>query len=542
MAEEDSGTKRSDILGEVERTIGRPRSDGIAFKLTPGLAARAVSFLPDNRPVDEIELPAASPLSYRPFPCDMLPEPLRRFVLEASAAMCCDPGPLATLSLVACSAAIGTTRRLAIKRTWRPYPLLWGVMMAASGDMKSPIVEIATQPIHDRQRRLRAEYQRAKEAFEAELADWKDARANAEQGDELPPKPEPPMPPDRLVTADATVEALGSLLQFNPRGMLVSVDELVTLLGGMDKYKRGSSDEGFYLSSYDGRSFTIDRKTGQPPSIFIPRCGLSIIGALQPAKAQATITPERRASGLAQRVLWCMPPRRPYRWTEAEVGGQTLHNYGAVIEKLFALGDGWSEPEVLTLSPEARQAFVEWTEEHGRHCRAFSPDLAAAASKLREIPARLAIVLASIEQAAGRLASEEPMPGAIMLDAIAIARWFRHETERVYRLLEADSLLLAELLAVDAAGAAVLEHLWRCDEPQSRSDIATALAPIPACHVVSALADAWHRGAVHRTGEGLEERWHAEPLPEPPPTPEHEEFTAWAPPEPEAGQPEDWGV
>jgi hypothetical protein len=526
MAVEDSGRSIREILADVQRKLGRGRNDTLTVKLPRGM-----SLPQDDRPIDEIELPPPSRLAYRDFPADALPEPLRAFVMHGAAALCCDPGTLSLFTLVTASAAIGTTRRITIKRTWRPYPILWGVLVAQSGDLKTPIFELATQPIRDRQARLKQQHAAEKEAFEQALAEWKDSRAKAKDGDVIPPKPEEPMPMPRMMTADATVEALGSLLEANPRGMFVGVDELCSLMGGMDRYKRGTGDEGFFLSSYGGLSHTIDRKTGEPKSTFIPRCALQIVSGVQPARAQGILDKDRRASGFVQRLLFCYPPRRAYRWSDAEASGIVLHNYAVLIERLYALGDGFYEPESVAMHDEARRAFIAWTREHSRHCRNFSPDLAAAASKLREIPARLALILHLVDVVMGRAKADAPVSPEAMSAAISISRWFRHEAERVFRMLEADTLELGELLAVDAAGAGILETLWDAEEPMSREEIAEALSPTPPAVVVSALADLLHRGAATRSGEGTDERWQSSP-PEPPAEPEAPalpEFDAWAP-------------
>ncbi|MGQ9576979.1 MAG: hypothetical protein ACUVUC_16880 [Thermoguttaceae bacterium] len=53
--------------------------------------------------------------SWEPYPIDPLPEPIRRFLVEESRGMGCEPVMLALPLLAALGAAIGTTRRIAIK-------------------------------------------------------------------------------------------------------------------------------------------------------------------------------------------------------------------------------------------------------------------------------------------------------------------------------------------------------------------------------------------------------------------------------------------
>jgi hypothetical protein len=528
MAAEDSGIDRGRILADVAAKLGRDRSDRKLLQFAPrkGVVAQVA-----NTDIDTLELP--QPDGYRPFPIDSLPSPVREFVLEVSRALYCDTGSLATFVLVVLSAAVGTSRRVQIKRTWRPFPILWASVVAASGDLKSPPLELACEPMHARANKFRLEYEQSLEAYEEAKAEYEAARAAFKAGETTvrPTPPEEPAKPPKLLTNDCTVEALGAALADNPRGITLILDELAALLGGMDRYKRGSSDESFYLSAYDGRPHQIDRKGGDKPSIYVPRCAVPILGGIQPAKARELLDASRRSSGFVQRLLFCLPPRRAYRWTSDEPSGVTLHSYGALVSRLYRLEESDTGPEIIQPSPEALEAFVAWTGEHAKRSRGMSPDLAAAMSKLREIPARIGILLHECEIAAGRQEPGSPMAAGTMARAIDIAGWFRNEARRVYELLEADSMTAGDTILADACSAWILETLWEQGGPMSRRELAEALgsAASPAS-VVSALAQLLARGAVVRHEEGPSDSWEAVPdKPLPPAT--HAEFDAWAPPE-----------
>jgi hypothetical protein len=530
MAEEDSGLPRGRIIADVDAKLGRSRNDRKLLQFAPrkGVASQ-------DADIDTLELPQMD--GYRPFPIDALPSPVREFVLEVSRSLYCDTGSLATFVLVVLSAAVGTSRRVRLKRTWRPYPILWCSVVAASGDLKSPPLELATEPMHARANKLRLEHEQALKAYEEAKAEHEEARAAFKAGETKvrPTPPEEPAKPPKLYTNDVTVEALGGALAGNPRGVAVILDELAALLGGMDKYKRGSSDESFYLSAYDGRPHQIDRKGGDKPSIYVERCAVPILGGIQPAKARELLDASRRSSGFVQRLLFCLPPRRAYTWTSDEPSGITLHNYGALISKLYRLEESDTGPEIIQPTPEALEAFVAWTGEHAKRSRGVSPDLAAAMSKLREIPARIGILLHECEIASGRQEPGSPMAADTMARAIDIARWFRNEARRVYELLEADSLTAAEGILADACSAWILETLWENDGPMSRRELLEAIGSAATPNsVVSGLAQLLARGAVIRHGEGPSDSWEAvEDEPLPPAT--HAEFDAWAPPQESSG-------
>ena len=88
------------------------------------------------------------------------------------------------------------------------------------------------------------------------------------------------------MTQDATVEKLGELLQENPRGMLVSRDELAGWLRTMDKPGR-EGDRDFYLEGWNGSGgYTLDR-IGRG-TVHIPAVTLSICGGIQPGSWTST--------------------------------------------------------------------------------------------------------------------------------------------------------------------------------------------------------------------------------------------------------------
>jgi len=308
-------------------------------------------------------------------------------------------------------------------------------------------------------------------------------------------------------------------------------DELVGFLGSFDRYKKGSGDEGFFLSAHNGVSFTADRKTGDRPSLHVKRAAVSIIGGIQPGRAVEELGSQRRQSGLVPRFLFAMPPRRPYEWSDAEPSAVTLSRYAAAIGRLYDLepaldADGNDTPVVLELSPEARRAFIGWTREHAKHSRHLTGDIKAAMSKLREVPARLSIVFHELAAVSG--GAWQPEPSRIvslesMLPAIEIARWFRHEAERVYRLLEAPPSEAATLARRDALGATILETLWERGR-LTRRELAEALTGLGSGEdIVAALAELQARGAVVREAEGSSDAWTA-PRAEAPPPPAAEDI------------------
>src|SRR5690606_36846126 len=80
---------------------------------------------------------------YEPFPVDILPQPLRQFVIEGAASIGCDPDYIALPMLSALAAAIGNSRRVRLKRGWFEPSVLWTAVVGESCTTKSPTIELA---------------------------------------------------------------------------------------------------------------------------------------------------------------------------------------------------------------------------------------------------------------------------------------------------------------------------------------------------------------------------------------------------------------
>jgi hypothetical protein len=169
-----------------------------------------------------------------PFPIHLLPEPLRGFVAVAAAALDCDQSYIAVPLLPVLASAIGNTRRIRLKQTWSEPAVVWAAIVAESGTVKSPALELVTQPIWRRQKALLKEHAKARAQYEADLQAWKDASREG-RGE----RPDPPEFCQHLLCSDITIEALADRLLVTPRGILMTLDELgaSTGIGAASAYR-----------------------------------------------------------------------------------------------------------------------------------------------------------------------------------------------------------------------------------------------------------------------------------------------------------------
>jgi hypothetical protein len=423
--------------------------DPEGFKAALEEAIRASAPIELSRPADRDgrgEAPAGAPSTkklrtlepYRPFPTAALPAPVGEYVRQGALALGCDPAYLALPALAVAAGLIGFTRVLLLKRTWRAVSVLWTLVVAYSGYLKTPAFRMATDYLFTLQRRLDADYKRQLAEYSGKKEKW-EAETKAAKAGKGEPAGDPPEPPTQrtVFTSDATIEAIAELIGDNPRGLIVPCDELAGWLGSFMRYKgkAGGTDLPRWLSMHSAGGFAYHRKTGDRRRIVVPHAALSIAGGIQPDILARALAGEFLESGLAGRLHMAQPPRPAKVWTEMEIDPDTEKRYHKLLDSLYALEFHGGKPHVLRLTPEAKAVWVGWYEAWGREQAAAEGELAAAFSKLEEAAARFAL----LHHVATRLGRGEsdlcPVEAESMYAGVELARWFAHEARRVYAIL-----------------------------------------------------------------------------------------------------------
>lgn len=421
-------------------------------------------------------------LPYRDFPVDAFPEPLAEFVSEGSDAIGCDASFIALPLLAGLASAIGNACRIALKASWTEPSILWTAIVGDSGTMKSPAIELALRPVRKRQNEAiaahkfeMADFELELQRYEQSLAAWK--RSRSVEGP--PQRPQQPLA-TRTWADDLTVEALAILLLEQPRGLLVACDELASWFGGFDRYAQASGgDSARWLEMHGGRSMVVDRKTGEPKTICVPRASVSVTGGIQPGVLERSLGRHHRESGLAARLLLAHPPRKPKKWTETAFDPESERRITNIYSRLYSLSEAEEsemEPQTLTLSEAAKKAWIAFFDKHAEEQEELEGDLAAAYSKLEGYCARLALVLHLAAWADGKYPAPEP----IRVDSIERARklteWFKYETRRIYGLLGVDEETRRDIRLIERVrsqgGKVTPRGLMRAGRDWPTSDIA----------------------------------------------------------------------
>jgi len=270
---------------------------------------------------------------------------------------------------------IGTARRVRASRSWSEPVTLWTALVAASGDRKTPGLNVTRRALDlieaDQVAAIAAarlvhetRVQRAKEAAKK----WKEDRQEAMKG--TPPRDPPSMPREaldpgnfiepRLYATDPTIEKLAALLQVRPRGMMLLRDELAGLFANMGRYS-GGSDRPFWLEAWVGSRHVVERVSG---TIVVDHLLVGIIGSFQPDKLARAFQGDE--DGMYGRFLFgwpSTPDYRPLTNEVAEIEPELQSALKALIRLPAEDADNAFKPQAIPLSPKA----VEKFEDYRRH-------------------------------------------------------------------------------------------------------------------------------------------------------------------------------
>ena len=350
--------------------------------------------------------------------------------------MNCDEAYSALPALTAIGAAIGTTHMVSPKNGWRETTVNWAVCIGLSGTTISPPyrdIEDMAQDINDR---LEKEFEEEDGQYECRLSLWQE---RMDSGEDAGSKPKRPVLREFIKT-DITIEALVGVLQDNPRGALIGRDELAGWIGGFTKYagKTGAWELQNWLQLSNAGTVDHTRKTGDRRRVRVRGVAVAVCGTTQPEIIASVLTAELKAAGLFARLLPAYPPERLRKWTEREVPDAVRERLANLMSSLHQLtagtwDDGRPRAHLVKLTPEAKAQFVAFYNSNGIEMADADGELRSAMSKLEGYALRFALIFHCCRYPASP--SDEPIGIEDMAAAVALAKWFIGEFNRVYALL-----------------------------------------------------------------------------------------------------------
>lgn len=360
------------------------------------------------------------------FPTDVFPGEIRDFIKETARSLSCPEDFIGVFALTVLSSAIGSSRVIEVKPDWIEPAVLYTGVVAPPSSKKSPAFKITLKPVLDFQQKMKAEYDLQKKTYEEELAKWEMDKKNLT-------KPERPILKRNFIN-DFTFEALSKILQFNPKGLILGVDELVGWISSMDAYRKKGGDKEKWLAMWTCSSLVADRSSLDEP-IIISNPFVSVTGGIQPERIHLLKSKEH--DGFLARVLLCFPERKKDRWVDEPIPKEVIQRYHSRYEKLFNLipasFDGTKlKPLVLRFSPQAKHSFVQFYNVNNNDIDTEpSQYLQAAFKKIEAYTARFALIIQLVTAPESTMIDTKAVEHAVIL-----AEYFKAHARKVYARIE----------------------------------------------------------------------------------------------------------
>lgn len=402
-------------------------------------------------------------------PPELVPAPLRPWLVEAAGLLCVPLEFVAVPALVALASVVGRRVTLAPleKSDWTVCPNLWGAVVGPPGFLKSPAMAEALRPLNRLAATAREEYEANRDStdaerdrIEAEIAvakeRFKQAAKRGEPADTTALAAlkaalrESGRAERRYLTSDATVEKLGELLAENPHGMLIVRDELAGWLTTLEREGRQGERE-FFLEGWSGTGrFDFDR-IGRG-TVHVDSLTLSIIGGIQPGKLnrwfEGAIEGGGEADGLVQRFGLIAYPDdlgpyvKPSHWPDSEARNRAFE----VFRRLDTLDVSALQPEIddrglpfVRFDEPAQAAFDHWYGDNQARIRsgelAETPAFASYVAKQGKTVGALALLF-ELAVAFGTFGTALPRPFRVGVAAFycaaALTELFEEHAKKLY--------------------------------------------------------------------------------------------------------------
>jgi replicative DNA helicase len=309
------------------------------------------------------------------FPLGVFPSWLREFVEALSVATQTPTDLGGMLALAALSTAASGRVVVEVRPGWREPVNLFCAVAMPPGNRKSPVLTAITGPLVSVDKALTLDSLSVILEAEtlkmiAENAARAKARTAADNPDDSAMRDEAvaaaamaeavtvPASP-RLLADDCTPEALASLMSIQGGRIATLSDEggVFDLIAG--RYS-GMANLDLYLKGHSGTPHRVDRK-GRPAE-FIERPALTMGLAVQPEVLRAIADrPGFRGRGLLARFLYALPlsPLGRRAIAPPPVATEVQRLYGENLQALVRSLVEWTDPAILTLSPEAAEGVVK---------------------------------------------------------------------------------------------------------------------------------------------------------------------------------------
>ncbi|GGK64052.1 DUF3987 domain-containing protein [Rufibacter glacialis] len=289
------------------------------------------------------------------FPVEAFPAPLQKIIKDLWDYLLYPVDFTGSSLLMAMGVAVGNALKVQVKKGWLESTLLYMALVGRPGTAKSHPLSFALSPLHKRDRGLYLTHREEMKEYKRELAQHKKDKGG------MPPPDKPIV--SKSVIQDSTPEALLEVLQNNPRGLVLYMDELMGYLNNFNRYSQGSEQE-MWLTIWSQKHLIQDRKSGEP--INIPSPFVAVVGTIQDGMLESMAKGGRSVNGFLDRFLFAKPKNleKAY-WSQVEIDSSVEEEWEKYMDNLFEIPmelneEGSPSPKVLLYSPAGHALLSEW--------------------------------------------------------------------------------------------------------------------------------------------------------------------------------------
>ncbi|MDV3002872.1 MAG: hypothetical protein N5P05_004527 (plasmid) [Chroococcopsis gigantea SAG 12.99] len=348
------------------------------------------------------------------------------------------PGPVEGLVLPLLGTAagcVGTGAEVVIKKSsgYKQPCLIRTLLLAETGEMKSPLMSIITAPL------LKLEKEALKR-YKQEVKDYEAAVASGDQSAQRPVR-------ERFALMDCTPEEMIRIHASCLRGFTFIHDEWGGYVKGFNKYRKGiGNDRESDLSEFNGSTYIRDRVNDE--SIFIEKTSISRIGGYQLSLIYELLEKSEDLDGFLNRWMMAAPPFPPaYKDFVNDDSDQVIDLQHVLYTAYKSLRSLPASQYSLTL--EAKQKYQAWQhhlvdlilKETRISLKGFYP-------KLESYTARFALLLHLLNAVIEGVQPEDEISGETMEKAIYLAQYFLGQTQWIHCRKNTGSDGLSGLLAL----------------------------------------------------------------------------------------------
>ena len=289
------------------------------------------------------------------FPIDIFPAPIQTYLIECNQTLDSSIDYMGCSLLWLLSVIVGNSIHVQVKRGWIEPCNMWVAIVGKAGLGKTPSISNIIAPLQKINSRLIKEYIKDYNKF---LAYDKMKIEEKKQVEEV----QKPIK-KQFIANDITLEALVDLHEQSKNSVGVFKDELNGWFKDMNKYREGSDLE-FWLSTWSGKSVTVNRMTRA--GSFVDKPLIPVLGGIQPSILNTFYTDENKDNGFVDRMLLTFPSLEIESYNDNELPHETLQWYNDAIVAYYEAikrncivydDDMDIEPYIAKFNKEAQQ---EW--------------------------------------------------------------------------------------------------------------------------------------------------------------------------------------